>query len=95
MFLNALNNCLPHSHSGAHRGAALPLSKARCGERLRVVAIRADAPDGLRLRELGFHETAEVCKVSDGSALICRLRGARLAIGRDLGAEVMVEPIVS
>jgi len=86
-----LNIRLPHPHSAT----AFPLSKARCGERLRVVGIRPDAPDGLRLRELGFHEAAEVCKVSDGSALICRLRGVRLAIGRDLGAEVLVEPIVS
>ena len=60
-----------------------------------MVGIRANAPECLRLRELGFCEAAEVCKVTDGSALICQVRGVRLAIGRNLGAEVMVERIES
>ncbi len=44
---------------------------------------------------MGFCESAEVCKVVDGSALICQMRGVRLAIARNLGADVMVERMKS
>jgi len=73
----------------------ITLSKARCGERLRVVGVRPSSPACIRLKELGFCESAEICKVVDGSALICQMRGVRLAIGRSLGADVMVEPVLS
>lgn len=58
---------------------------------LRVVSVRPESPAALRLKELGFCESAEVRKVMDGTALICQLRGVRLAIGRNLGADVIVE----
>lgn len=76
-------------------GTPISLSKARCGERLRVVGVRPSSPACVRLKELGFCESAEICKVMDGSALICQLRGVRLAIGRSLGADVLVEPVFS
>jgi len=71
----------------------MTLSKARCGERLRVIGIRSSSPECIRLKEMGFCESVEVCKVVDGAALICQMRGVRLAIARDLGADVMVERI--
>jgi Fe2+ transport system protein FeoA len=71
----------------------MTLSAARCGERLRVVCVRGESPECVRLREMGFNEAAEVCKVTDGGALICQLSGVRLAIARKLGADVMVERI--
>jgi ferrous iron transport protein A len=73
----------------------LTLSRARCGERLRVVSLNPSCPDCVRLRELGFCESAEVRKVADGCALICLLRGMRVAIGRELGAMVQVERIAA
>lgn len=69
------------------------LTCARCGEKLRVVGLNPHSPEGARLRELGFCETAEVRKLTDGSALICQLQGVRLAIGRRLGADVYVEGV--
>jgi Fe2+ transport system protein FeoA len=70
---------------------SLTLLHARCGERLRVVSLCPNSPQCSRLRELGFCESAEVCKVAEGGAMICQLRGTRVAIGRELGAMVRVE----
>ena len=71
----------------------LTLSGARCGDRLRVVSICPNCPDCVRLRELGFCERAEFCKLADGSAMICSLMGTRVAIGRELGSHVRVERV--
>ena len=56
---------------------SLTLLHARCGERLRVVSLCPNSPQCSRLRELGFCESAEVCKVAEGGAMICQLRGTR------------------
>lgn len=71
----------------------LTLSKARCGEWLRVVGVKPTSPECIRLKEMGFCESAEICKVVDGNALICQMRGVRLAIARNLGSDVVVEPV--
>ena len=73
----------------------MTLARARCGERMRVVHICPDCPECVRLREMGFYDTAEVRKLSDGAAIICLLLGVRVAIGRDLGEHVHVEPIAA
>ncbi len=73
----------------------LTLSRARCGERLRVVSICPNCPDCVRLKELGFCEKALLCKVADGGAMICTLAGMRVAIGRELGAHVRVERVAA
>jgi Fe2+ transport system protein FeoA len=79
---------MPHTHP-------LTLTRARCGCRLRIVSICADCPHAARLRELGFCEAREVRKVCDGSALICMLMGVRVAIGRELGSHIRVEPVAA
>ena len=73
----------------------LTLARAKCGERLRVVHICPDCKECVRLRELGFYDSAEVQKISDGAAIICSLMGLRVAIGRDLGEHVHVEHIAA
>jgi Fe2+ transport system protein FeoA len=73
----------------------LTLTRARCGERLRIQFICSECPECVRLRELGFCESAELCKIADGSAMICSLYGTRVAIGRELGAHVHVERIAA
>ncbi len=73
----------------------LTLSRARCGERLRVVSICESCPERGRLRELGFCERALLCKVAEGGAMICSLAGMRVAIGRELGAHVRVERVAA
>lgn len=71
----------------------LNLSGAQCGERLRIVGLCPTSMACLRLRELGFCEMAEVCKVADNGALICNLLGTRVAIARDLGKQIFVEKV--
>ena len=78
-----------------HPKPELTLARAKCGERLRVTSICPDCHECLRLRELGFYDRAEVCKISDGAAIICSLFGMRVAIGRDLGEHVRVERIAA
>ena len=75
------------------KGACLSLSEARCGEKLKIVNLRKDSPATARLRELGFCESAEVCKVADRGACICVLMGTRVAIGPELAAHVLVERV--
>jgi Fe2+ transport system protein FeoA len=72
----------------------LNLSRAKCGERLKIVSLKSNPTASQRLRELGFCEMNEVRKVSDNGALICKLLGCRVAIARDLGSEIMVEPVL-
>ncbi len=74
---------------------SLTLARARCGERLRITGICPNCPECVRLRELGFCESREVRKMSDGGAMICLLMGVRVALGRELGAHVKVEPIAA
>jgi Fe2+ transport system protein FeoA len=71
----------------------MDLLRARCGERLQVVGLRAGSQAALRLLELGFCRSAEVCKLSEGGACLCLLRGMRVAIGRDLASDVLVERV--
>jgi Fe2+ transport system protein FeoA len=72
---------------------ACTLCDAPCGGRLRVLCVRDDCPARSRLHEMGFCVSVEFKKVADGGALICQLLGARVAIGRELGRHVLVEPV--
>lgn len=69
----------------------LKLTQARCGEKLRVVNLSENNAAAARLREIGFCESAEICKLTDYGACICLLMGARVAIGKELAAGVLVE----
>ena len=72
----------------------ISLLEARCGERLRVVDVKRDCATSNRLRELGFCESAEVCKViAQRGACICLLAGMRVALGQDLAASVLVQRV--
>lgn len=71
----------------------LTLSSARCGQRLRVLGVRAECPDCNRLKELGFRESSELLKISDGCSILCTLAGVRLAVARSLGAAILVEAL--
>jgi ferrous iron transport protein A len=77
----------------SHNTEPLNLCSARCGERLRIVSLQCDTQACMRLRELGFCEFNELHKVADHGTMICCLLGTRVAIGRDLGAGIVVEPV--
>ena len=47
----------------------------------------------LRLRELGFSESARVTKISGHSTVICDICGTRLALSHDLARTILVQPV--
>ena len=73
--------------------APLSLASACCGQRLRVVSLPMSGAECLRLRELGLCERSLVSKLGDGAAILCSFSGVRMAVGRALGAQVLVEAI--
>jgi Fe2+ transport system protein FeoA len=75
--------------------APLTLCSARCGQRLRVLALKPECPHSNQLREMGFREKCELLKLSDGSCILCTLAGVRLAIARALGSAILVEPVAA
>ena len=83
----------PHPAKNDSGEPCMNLSQARCGEKLKIVTLRKDSPATARLRELGFCESAEVCKVADRGACICVLMGTRVAIGPELASHVLVERV--
>jgi Fe2+ transport system protein FeoA len=82
--------------SHRHRAKShLSLTAAPCGQRLKIVEICATCPDCARLQEMGFRAGEEVCKVTQAGALICRLSGSRVALGKELGTHVHVVPLAA
>jgi len=73
--------------------APLSLASACCGQKLRVVSLPISGAECLRLRELGLCERSLVSKLGDGAAILCSFSGVRMAVGRALGAQVLVEAI--
>lgn len=71
----------------------LSLASACCGQKLRVVSLPVSGSECLRLRELGLCERSLVSKLGDGAAILCSFSGVRMAVGRALGAQVLVEAI--
>ena len=62
---------------------------------VRIKALNAEPAVCQRLREMGFCEFAEVRKVSQGSALICRVCGVKVALSKYLAKNIVVETIQS
>ena len=60
---------------------------------VRIKALNAEPAVCQRLREMGFCEFAEVRKVAQGSALICRVCGVKVALSRYLAKNIVVETI--
>jgi len=73
----------------------LTLLSAPMGRKLRLLALEAKPAQCQRLREMGFCESAEIIKLSQGAALVCQVCGTRLALSRDLAKDIMIEPVRS
>ncbi len=71
--------------------SAMTLSKASAGCQLRIRHLAGSACK--RLREIGFCEELEICKLSDGRNMICSVCGTRLALSKKLGDQVLVEMV--
>ncbi|HEY5753183.1 MAG TPA: FeoA family protein [Chthoniobacterales bacterium] len=84
-------NCAP----GIGLLTPVTLLTAPVGKKMRLHALNTKPELCKRLREMGFCESAQVIKLSSGSNLICQVCGVRLALSRDLGACILVEPLDS
>jgi ferrous iron transport protein A len=73
----------------------LTLLSAPMGKKLRLVVLQAKPAQCQRLREMGFCESAEIVKLSQGAALVCQVCGTRLALSRDLAKDILIEPVRS
>jgi ferrous iron transport protein A len=73
----------------------LTLLSAPTGRKLRLLALEAKPAQCQRLREMGFCESAEIVKLSQGAALVCQVCGTRLALSRELAKEIMIEQVRS
>ena len=71
----------------------IPLSDAQIGQPVRVTALGGDPSVCQRLREMGFCEFAEVCKVSHGGALVCHVLNGKVALSQRLAKHIFVESI--
>jgi Fe2+ transport system protein FeoA len=73
----------------------LTLLSAPMGKKLRLVILQAKPAQCQRLREMGFCESAEIVKLSQGAALVCQVCGTRLALSRELAKDILIEPVRS
>ncbi|WP_367873335.1 ferrous iron transport protein A [Luteolibacter sp. Populi] len=71
-----------------HADSLVSLSQAQVGCDFRIKLLSGPACD--QLRDLGFCETLQVRKLSDGRNLVCSVCGTRLALSRELASQVMV-----
>lgn len=66
------------------------LRSAQMGKELCLIRLEGEPAFCQRLREMGFCESAQLRKVSDGSCLICLVCGVRLAINHRLAEKIIV-----
>ena len=71
---------------------AMTLNQVEVGRDFRIRILKGPSCD--RLRDLGFCEEMQVRKLSGGRNLVCSLCGTRLAISKELAAQVFVSPLV-
>ena len=65
------------------------------GRPVRITTLGADPSVCHRLREMGFCEFAEVCKLSHSGALICHVLNGKVALSQRLAKQIYVETIPS
>jgi len=71
---------------------AKTLNEVEAGRDFRISVLKG--PSTERLRDLGFREQVSVRIISGGRNLICSISGTRLAISKELAAQVFVSPIL-
>ncbi len=74
------------------RNCSAPCNLADCARGSEAIVVRVDcgAAEASRLRSLGVYEGARVRVLDDRHALLLRVHGARLAIGRTIAAAITV-----
>lgn len=79
--------------SARSRPAIIPLSRLPSGTDARVLRLVGDAGVCQRLREIGFCESAIICRVGGQHVLVCQVCGTRVALHLALGEQIHVEPL--
>ena len=69
------------------------LDNVAVGQPVRVKELCGDPNVCQRLREIGICEFAEICKISQNHALICRLHNERIVLSKQLAENILVESI--
>ena len=70
-----------------------PLPTAKRGDRLVVRHLQGESADCHRLREMGFHEMAEVRLVCAGGAIIAQVQGAKICLSHNMAQSIMVATV--
>lgn len=85
----------PDMSMGERDQRAIPLSRLPAGAAARVLSLEAEAGVCQRLREIGFCESAVVCRVAGEHLLVCQVCGTRIALHRVLAEQINVEPLAA
>jgi ferrous iron transport protein A len=81
--------------SGSCSPLTIPLSRLPAGAEARVHRLEGDGVACQRLREMGFCESAIVCRVSGEHSMVCQVCGTRVALHRMLAEHIHVEPLLA
>lgn len=73
--------------------AMIPLSRLPAGVEARVLRLEGQAEVCQRLREIGFCESAIICRIGSKHTLVCQVCGTRVALHQGLGEQIHVEPL--
>lgn len=73
--------------------AIIPLSRLPSGTEARVLRLEGQAEVCQRLREIGFCESAIICRIGSDRTLVCQVCGTRVALHQVLGEHIHVEPL--
>ena len=90
---NSVRDRISFGYSPQEPSATLPLVLAKVGEKVRVVSIAAKHEIQSYLANLGLLPDVEVQVLnrSRTGPLLVLVKGSRLALGRGLGRQIMVE----
>jgi ferrous iron transport protein A len=72
---------------------SIPLSRLPTGTEARVTRLEGKAETCQRLREIGFCESAVICRVGGEHSMVCQVCGTRVALNRLLAEIIHVEPL--
>jgi len=71
----------------------IPLSRLPAGIQARVARLEGAVEQCQRLREVGFCESALICRVGNEHMMVCQVCGTRVALNRELAESIHVEPL--
>jgi len=77
------------------RPSTIPLSRLPAGTEARVARLDGKAETCQRLREIGFCESAVICRVGSDHMMVCQVCGTRVALNRVLAEAIHVEPLAA